>query len=803
MRHTEDELEKARQEIAVLQQRLDELQAQTETEFVRYRNFIKTSRDGIILYDMEGNVIESNDRQLEMLGYTLDELKRLHAEDWDINYSPEGVEELNEIIRHRPIEFETLHRRKDGSVYNASVSAGTLEAGGKYFIYSSTRDITAQKQAEKALREREAQFRSVFENTAVGIIVADVETKRITLANQTICDMLDYPHEKLVTMKMLDIHPAEDVGWILNNFVEQVHSNLTLTKNIPMLRSDGSRFLADIGTSLMEIDGKAHLVGMFQDVTERHANELELERYREQLEELVEERTSTLMRAESLSHTGSWRYDFKEESLVWSQEVHRIFGVSNTETVTMDFFVSKIHPDDVENVMGHWNRALEGDPYTVEHRIVTPEGVKWVNEIAEISFDEHHVPLVAHGAVQDITSLVESNRQLIVAKEAAEEAAKVKSEFLANMSHEIRTPMNAVIGMTALALDTALDDKQRNYVQKANIAAENLLGIINDILDFSKLEAGRLQLSPVHFKLSDVFSQTLHLINTAAKSKDMRIKVMMGPEVPRYLFADSLRLGQVLTNLTSNAVKFSHQGGSIILSASLKEESDMDAVIQFSIADEGIGVSLEKQEKLFKAFSQAESSTTRRFGGTGLGLTISKSIVELMGGEIWLESEEGVGSTFSFTTRMRKSDENAVMESTQDSKKRTRMAVQRLKGAHILLAEDNEMNQELAAELLRMHGLKVTIANNGQEVLDILKRERFDGILMDCQMPVMDGYMATRKIREQEQYKSLPILAMTANVMEGDRQKTLMAGMDDYIAKPIDAAEMFLTMVKWIKPTTG
>ncbi len=485
----------------------------------------------------------------------------------------------------------------------------------------------------------------------------------------------------------------------------------------------------------------------------------------------------------------------------FNQAAEKLFGYDRSEVIGKNVSVLASEPHSSNHDKYLNNYLTTGIPKvlnkTAEVMAVRKDGTKLPVSlrVGEVKFKNYRI---FTGLIQDITERKQSEEMMIKAKDEAESAVKIKAEFLANMSHEIRTPMNAIIGMTSLALDCDLDKKQKNYIQKANIAAQNLLGIINDILDFSKVEAGKLSLSPEHFELKEIISNTLHLINIIAKEKGLKTKVKIDKNVPKVFYADSLRLGQVLTNIANNAVKFSHYGGEITLAVSLKEEIDDDVLIEFLVSDQGIGISDENREKLFQSFSQAESSTQRQFGGTGLGLAISQKITHLMGGDIWVESEEGVGSTFGFTVRMKKSDETAIVADKLNSEAKLEFVTEKLKGSKILLVEDNELNQELALDLLEGKGIVVKIANNGLEALEILEVENFDCVLMDCQMPVMDGYEATRKIREQEKFKDLPILSMTANIMSGDIEKALKVGMNDNIAKPINPEEMFTTITKWI-----
>ena len=524
------------------------------------------------------------------------------------------------------------------------------------------------------------------------------------------------------------------------------------------------------------------------------------------------------------SGDGLWDWNLVDNSLFLTTRWKEMLGFTDDEIGTgIDEWEKRIHPEDKAATLATVQDYFDGKIpiYVCEHRVRCKDGsYKWILDRGMVvSRSDEGKPLRMIGTYADITKRMRNEVELkqhrhhlealvqertvalSLAKDAAEAASRAKSTFLSNMSHELRTPMNAIMGMTGIALRHAEDPKLRDQLGKIDHASQHLLAVINDILDISKIEAERLTLENRNFTLGEVLENLMHLISHKVEEKRLKLRIDLSPDVARLtLRGDPLRLGQILLNLTANAVKFT-EAGTITLRADLAEESPTDVLLRFEVQDTGIGISPEDHKRLFTAFEQADGSMTRKYGGTGLGLAISKRLAKLMGGDIGVDSQPGVGSTFWITVRLGKAptvNGTVPPAPTLSRQPADERLLDEFAGTRILLAEDEPINQEVSRGLLEDVGLAVDLAEDGVQAVEMAKQNRYALILMDMQMPHLNGVDATRAIRALPGYAETPILAMTANAFDEDRQVCIEAGMNDHIGKPVDPDKLFETLLKWL-----
>lgn len=895
----------------------------------------------------------TNEIWANMLGFEKEELDQEFGdryERWAQLVHPGDIEEAVNALQGHMFGFTETYQAE----FRMKTKSGGWKwilAVGKAFerdeedmasrVLGIQMDIDHSKQLQTQLSNQQEQLKALFAALPVGVTMIS-PSGEILEANSISEQILGLSSDKHKAQSLASENWKIIDSQLEEMTVEDYPASIALKtgqviKNIEMGVHRPQGDLVWISTSAAPLDSEVGggVAVAFEDITERKEAELAL------IE--AEERSRLLL--ESVKE-GVFGLDLNGKVTFANPAAASLLGYSQSELIDQKMH-SLVHHSKADGSIYPtedcymYRTAQEGVVFNIDDEVL------WRKNGSCFQAEYTSVPMYREGTTigtvvvfRDITERKQTEEALKQSKEIAEEATKAKSDFLANMSHEIRTPMNAIIGMSHLALQTSLNNKQKNYIEKVHRSAESLLGIINDILDFSKIEAGKLDIEHIDFRLEDVMDNLANLVGLKAEEKELELHFDVDNEVPTALIGDPLRLGQILINLGNNAVKFTEPGGEVVVHIETKQLNDTDTELHFSVRDTGVGMTEEQQAKLFQSFSQADSSTTRKYGGTGLGLTISKRLTELMDGEIWVESQPNVGSTFHFTAKfgvqqgqlskqrpiaaqlgalkvlivddnytsrdilaqmlanfgfrvdqaesgmkgielleaadlnepyelvlmdwkmphmdgvetaknIQEHDElrniptvimvtaycreqasqaaknidirgfltkpvtassllDSIMvamgkEVARERRQDTNLteadeAIRSLQGANILLVEDNELNQELAVELLSSNGMLVTLAENGQEALDVLAESKFDGVLMDCQMPIMDGYTATCHLREQEQYRELPIIAMTANAMADDREKVLDAGMNDHIAKPINVNDMFITMAEWIKP---
>jgi two-component system sensor histidine kinase/response regulator len=806
---------------------------------------VEQSTESIVITDarLDGPgpvIIFVNPAFTRMTGYTAQEV--LGESPLILQGPKSGRTELarvhDALRRGETCSGETVNYRKDGTEFHQEWQIAPIRdsAGTVTHFLGIQRDITARKQTEQALRESEEHFRflndlatatrSLNDPAQIMAVTSRMLGRHLRASRCAYADVHDGGEQFTVLHDYTD-GCASTVGrYQLSLFgaraVATLHGGQTLVirdvpqelpgqgadmfnaigiKAIitcPLIKRDGLRAMMAVHQSVPR-DWTPAEIAIVQEVVERCWATIERRTAEEQLRESKHFAESITENSTSIIYL----FDLETRSGVYSnRNLTEFIGHTPAQIQAMGNSVMArfIHPDDLARVTRHFDdfaQVPDSRVVDIEYRVRHVSGAwrwLWARDTVFTRRPDGTAWQIM-GSAQDVTQrkqaqaeLEAAHAQLALAKDAAEVASQAKSDFLANMSHEIRTPMNAIVGLSHLAMQTELSPRQREYLAKVQSASQHLMGIIEGILEFAKTETGDLQIENADFELEALLSHLAGQLAPKARAKGLELAFDVDAEVPRQLVGDARRLGQILLNIADNAVKFT-EAGKVVVSARVQARHDDGVLMRFAVTDTGMGLTEEQMGRLFQSFQQADTSITRKFGGTGLGLAMSRKLAQLMGGEIGVQSQPGAGSTFWFTARLGHGPCPAALPD---------MAA--ISGSRILLVEDNDINQLVACDMLQDAGFVVDLADNGQIALDRVAGAAYDLVLMDMQMPVMDGITATAAIRRTGRHANLPIVALTANVLPQDRRRCMDAGMNDFLAKPIEPHELWHMLRKWIKP---
>ena len=780
----------------------------TEQELRKLSMAVEQSPHAVVITDLDGRITFINDAFVSATGYSREEVLGVNPRLLSSGKTPPQTyqEMWSRLTSGQQWSGEFVNRTKDGRERTERAIITPLRDSAQRAIgYVAVKeDITERKQVENQLRK----LSLAVEQSPESIVITDREG-HIEYVNAAFTRATGYAAEEVLQRNPRLLQSGRTPAETYQSMWSALAQGQAWSGTLFNQRKDGSLYEEQaIMAPVRQADGEVtHYLAIQSVVTEIRRINRELERYRAHLEELVQERTTDLAHA-----TQALQLANAEQVAIFDTASSGVVLVKGERMVRCNRRMHELCAWPAGTLEGQEIRAIypeEADYQRMLHRVVPllRQGQAVSNEVqlkrhdgslvwarqSGRSIDPSDLGQGTVWIVDDISEQRAVKDAMQRAMDLARDAARTKSDFLANMSHEIRTPLNAVIGMTHLALNTPLTPRQREYLGKIQSSSQYLLGILNDILDISKIESGKLSIECVPFDVRAVLASVRNLIAEKAQAKGLELHTQVDPDVPDWLLGDPLRLSQILVNYANNAVKFTPQGR-IAIALHVREHTDHEVLLYGEVSDTGIGLTPEQCLQLFQPFQQADASTTRQYGGTGLGLAISKNLATLMHGEVGVRAEPGQGSTFWFTARVGIAEASAPTN-TPHPAPGPALALRSLAGARILVVEDNDLNQEVARELLESAGLQVELADNGAVAVRMVRASAFDAVLMDVQMPVMDGLAATREIR---QFSQLPIIAMSANVMPQDRERCLEAGMSDHIGKPIEPDLLWRTLQRWI-----